>query len=58
MGLMNSAWDLGLDANARRVCYPNAHLINEYLLIKKKLQREALEPIWFRAVLDHITKNS
>ena len=37
MGLVNSAWDLGLDANARRVCYPNAHLINEYLLIKKKL---------------------
>ena len=40
MGLVNSAWDLGLDANARRVCYPNAHLINEYLLIKKNFREK------------------
>ena len=25
MGLVNSAQDLGLDTNTRRVCYPNAH---------------------------------
>ena len=27
VSLVNRARDLGVDANVRRVCYPNAHLV-------------------------------
>ena len=36
VGLVNSALDLGFDVNARRVCYPNVHLV---LAIGKNLER-------------------
>ena len=30
VSLMNSVQDSSLDTNARRVCYPNAHLITQW----------------------------
>ena len=33
VGSVNSAWDPGLDANARRACYPNVHLGFVWILL-------------------------
>ena len=43
---MNRTRDLGLDANARRACYPNAHLIIKFgVHVKKNNNVQAISEI-------------